>query len=98
MTTNQLNFLLINEYLIIDYKVKNLLETSNVKENTIRKDSFTKSQIEEYGETINFDDIDFGMGIENLSKIVSNTVGVQNTKNEKIIDKKIIKIGKKKNI
>ena len=70
----------INKYLIIDKEIKNV--NSSISQN------------EELNETINLDEIDFGMKIENLNiNSVKNNSVVKIENNTK---KKIIKIGKKK--
>ena len=74
----------INEYLIIDNKIKN---TKNEKIKMI------DNKINETNETINYDDIDFGVKIEEL-----NITNIKpNTQLTVPIEKKVIKIGKKKN-
>ena len=70
----------INKYLIVDKEIKN--------------DNLLISQNEELNETINLDEIDFGMKIENLNiNSVKNNSVIKTENNTK---KKIIKIGKKK--
>jgi hypothetical protein len=70
----------INKYLIVDKEIKNV--NSSISQN------------EELNETINLDEIDFGMKIENLNiNSVKNNSVVKIENNTK---KKIIKIGKKK--
>ena len=86
----------INEYLIIDNKIKNLSKTSE-KTNAIKNVNPLFLENEEYNETINFDDIDFGTKVENINvcKTINKIDNLENIANAN--KKKIIKIGKKKN-
>ena len=80
----------INEYLIIDNKIKN---TKNEKIKMIDNETNETNEINDTNETINYDDIDFGVKIEelNITNIKPNTQFIIP------IEKKVIKIGKKKN-
>lgn len=72
----------------------NLME---YKKNINLKDNINKIDLKENNETINFEDVDFGMKLIDIMKNDKNNpdINLQNVK--PIQDKKIIKIGKKKN-
>lgn len=80
----------ISEYLIIDNKIKN---TKNERIKMIDNETNKTNEINDTNETINYDDIDFGVKIEELN--ITNIK--QNTLLTIPIEKKVIKIGKKKN-
>jgi len=88
----------INDYLVINDKITNnkisndKIENNNVINNKIENNKI-KTIDDEPNDTINYDDIDFGVKIEelNITNITKPNTSLINTN-----DKKIIKIGKKK--
>jgi hypothetical protein len=87
----------INEYLFIDNKIENISKLIDVNNLNIKKntDNPLTSINDETNETINLEDIDFGSNLEN---IVNRKINNKTNKSETItvMEKKIIKIGKKK--
>ena len=100
--TNYSNDNNINEYLFVDNKIENIskiLENTNLNEKNIDLDEKNEKNNDksfmlindEHNDLINLDDIDFGYNSENITNIKTN-----NSETIQVIEKKIIKIGKKK--
>lgn len=89
---NYLNDNNINEYLFVDNKIENISKL--IDDNNLNLKNTDKSFIlinDEQNDLINLEDIDFGSNLENIVNRKTNK-----SETIQVIEKKIIKIGKKK--
>ena len=90
----------INEYLFIDDKIENISKfIGDENLNDINTDKQFMLINDEQNDLINLEDIDFGSSLENITNIKTSKESIKEIKKLgtiQVMDKKIIKIGKKK--